>query len=157
TFGARADGFDGLGLEDGPVVAILASCAALLLATLGESLHARRVRRVARLAFGPSGRPALWARLVVVLRVLSFCGVTWGLVAWLMLKPKVHKINEIAESDFKNLLIVYDVSPSMRLVDAGPTQQQSRRQRAVDLLKSFFERTPIELYKVSVIAVFTGA
>jgi len=139
------------------VVALLATCAALLLATLAEALHARRVRRIAKLAFGPSGHPALWARLIPALRVLSACAVSWGLVTLLTLKPKVHKINEIAESDFKNLLIIYDVSPSMRLVDAGPTQQQSRRQRAADLLKSFFQRTPIELYKVSVIAVFTGA
>ena len=139
------------------MVALLASCAVLLLATLAEAMHARGVRRIAKLAFGPSGHPALWARLVPGMRVLSVCAVTWGLVTLLTLKPKVHKINEIAESDFKNLLIIYDVSPSMRLVDAGPTQQQSCRQRAADLLKSFFQRTPIELYKVSVVAVFTGA
>lgn len=139
------------------MVAILAACAALFLATLGEVVHGRRVRRVAHLAFGPTGKPALWARLVPAMRVLSVAAVTWGLVTLVMLKPKVHKINEIPESEYKNLLIIYDVSPSMHLVDSGPTQQQSRRQRTADLLKSFFQRTPIELYKVTVVAVFTGA
>jgi Ca-activated chloride channel family protein len=112
---------------------------------------------VAGLAFGPRRRPAIWALLAPFFRVLAATAATWGLVTLLLLPPKVHKSGEIPDSEYKNLVIVYDASPSMRLVDAGPTQQQSRRQRAADLLKSFFARTPIELYKVSVIAVFTGA
>lgn len=139
------------------MVALLAAAAALMLATLAEVLYSRRVRRVALLAFGPHGKPAFWARLAPFLRSVSVALLAWGLVTLMLLKPKVHKLNEIPDSEYKNLLIVYDVSPSMNLVDAGPTQQQSRRQRTADLLKSFFERTPIELYKVSVVAVFTGA
>jgi Ca-activated chloride channel family protein len=139
------------------LVAILVACAALFFMSAAEALHWPRVQRVAGLAFGPSRRPALWAMLTPFLRVIGVTAVSWGLVTLLLLPPKVHKIGEISESDYKNLLIVYDASPSMRLVDAGPTQQQSRRQRAADLLKSFFARTPIELYKISVIAVFTGA
>jgi Ca-activated chloride channel family protein len=73
------------------------------------------------------------------------------------IKPKVHKTDVIPESEYKDLILVIDVSPSMRLVDAGPTQKQSRMKRASDLLKSFFERTPIERYKVTVVATFTGA
>ena len=58
---------------------------------------------------------------------------------------------------FRNLLLVLDVSPSMRLQDAGPTGKQSRRKRAADLLKSFFERIPIDHYRTTVLAVYTGA
>src|SRR5438477_9357914 len=119
------------------LVAILVACAALFLMSAAEALHWPRVQRVAGLAFGPSRRPAFWARLAPFLRVFATTAVTWGLVTLLLLPPKVHKSGEIAESDYKNLLIVYDASPSMRLVDAGPTLQQSRRQRAADLLKSF--------------------
>jgi Ca-activated chloride channel homolog len=139
------------------LVAILVACAALFLMSAAEALHWPRVQRVAGLAFGPSRWPALWVMLAPFLRVLAATATTWGLLTLLLLPPKVHKAGEITESDYKNLLIVYDASPSMRLVDAGPTLQQSRRQRAADLLKSFFARTPIELYKISVIAVFTGA
>lgn len=139
------------------LIALLTACVALFLMTAAEALHRVRVRRVAGLAFGPSQKPALWARLAPALSVLASAAVTWGLVTLLLLPPKVHKTDEIPESEYKNLIIVYDASPSMSLVDAGPTQQQSRRQRVADLLRSFFSRTPIELYKVSVIAVFTGA
>ncbi len=34
-----------------------------VVAALAEWIHRRRVRRVAHLAFGPRGRPALWTRL----------------------------------------------------------------------------------------------
>jgi Ca-activated chloride channel family protein len=55
------------------------------------------------------------------------------------------------------LLLVLDVSPSMRLQDAGPAGKQSRAQRSADVLRSFFERAPIGHYKISVLAVFTEA
>jgi Ca-activated chloride channel family protein len=45
----------------------------------------------------------------------------------------------------------------MRLVDAGPEGKQSRSQRATALLKSFFERVPIDRYRTSVIATYTEA
>src|SRR5262249_33075592 len=56
-----------------------------------------------------------------------------------------------------NLLLVLDVSPSMRLEDAGPTGKESRRRRAADLLTSFFTRIPADHYRTTVLAVWTEA
>jgi Ca-activated chloride channel family protein len=54
-------------------------------------------------------------------------------------------------------LLVLDVSPSMRLVDAGPEKKESRMQRARKVMNSFFERAPVEDNLVSVVAVYNGA
>jgi Ca-activated chloride channel family protein len=139
------------------MVAEAVACAVVVLAVAAEQLHARRCRRVAALAFGPTRRPAPWVWAAAPLRVLAVGALAWGLVTLLLLPPKVHKANVIAEGEYRHLLLVLDVSPSMRLQDAGPSGKQSRMQRAADLLKSFFERVPIELYRVSVVATYTGA
>lgn len=128
-----------------------------VLAVAAERLHARRVRRVAPLAFGPHRRPAAWTFAAPPLRVTALAALTWGLLTLLQVQPKVHKTNFIPENEFRQLLLVLDVSPSMRLQDAGPTGKQSRAQRAADLLKSFFERTPVERFRTTIVATYTGA
>jgi Ca-activated chloride channel family protein len=45
----------------------------------------------------------------------------------------------------------------MHLVDAGPSRKESRTQRARELMESFFERIPLEEFKVSVVAFYNGA
>jgi Ca-activated chloride channel homolog len=139
------------------MVAELATAAVVLLAIAAEYLHARRCRRVAGLAFGPENRPARWVLAAPLLRMLAIGCTCWGLATLLLLQPKVHKIGEIEEGEYRHLLLVLDVSPSMRLEDAGPTRKESRMKRAAALLTSFFERVPMERYRVSVIAVYTGA
>jgi Ca-activated chloride channel family protein len=139
------------------VVAKLAALAVVVLAAAAERLHARRVRRVAALAFGPTGRPAMWARLAPLLRVAALGAACWGLTTLLLLTPRVHKAGVIPESEYRHLLLVLDVSPSMRLQDAGPERKQSRTQRAADVLKSFFERAPVEQYRTTIVAVYTEA
>jgi Ca-activated chloride channel family protein len=139
------------------VVAELATCAVVLVAVAAELLHARRTRQVAALAFGPGRRPAPWVPLAPLLRVAALGALCWGLVSLLLIEPKVHKVGEIREGDLRHLLIVLDVSPSMRLEDAGPTGKEPRMHRAAALLKSFFERAPIELYRISVVATYTEA
>ncbi|HEY1068394.1 MAG TPA: vWA domain-containing protein, partial [Pirellulales bacterium] len=139
------------------MVALLAALGLATLAIAAESLHALRVRRVAHLAFGPRGKPALWALAAPLLRVVALAACGWGLTTLLYLPPKAHRSGEILERERKHLLLVLDVSPSMRLQDAGPTGKQSRTQRASDLLQSFFSRVSIDLYRTSVIAVFTEA
>jgi Ca-activated chloride channel family protein len=139
------------------LVAELIALAAAILMTSAELLHARRVRRMAALSFGPGRKPALWTRLAPPLRVAAAAAVAWGLTTLCFLQPKVHKTGIIAENEYRDLLLVLDVSPSMRLQDAGPEGKQSSRQRASDLLKSFFARVPMELYRTSVVAVYNGA
>jgi Ca-activated chloride channel family protein len=139
------------------MVAILIACAVVMLAAAAEVLHVRRCQRVAGLAFGPGLRPAFWVHAAPPLRVVALGGLTWGLVTLLVLIPRVRQAGVIAEADYRNLLLVLDVSPSMRLQDAGPTGKQSRRKRAADLLQSFFQRIPVDHYRTTVIAVYTDA
>jgi Ca-activated chloride channel family protein len=139
------------------MVAELATCALVILATAAETIHARRSRRVALLAFGPDERPALWAHLAAPLRVLGLAALCWGLFTLLSALPKVHKANPLANVDPRHLVLVLDASPSMYLKDAGPTKKQKRSERAAQVMQSFFERIPIELYRVSVLAFYTEA
>lgn len=139
------------------MVAILAACAAVILATAAEVLHARRCRKVETLAFGSSRRPVLWASLAAPLRVAALAGMTWGLATLPEVKPRLRKTGLIPENEYRNLLLALDVSPSMRLQDAGLEGKQSRRQRAADVLKSFFERVPIGQYRTSIVAFYTEA
>jgi Ca-activated chloride channel family protein len=139
------------------VVETLAILGATLLCALGEWLHQRRVQRVAGLAFGPSNKPRAFARLWPLLRTAAFAALAFGLVSLLQIEPKVHKTGALSESELQHLVLVLDVSPSMRLVDAGPSQQQSRMQRASDVMESFFRRVPVEQYRISVVATYNGA
>ncbi len=131
--------------------------AAVALCALGEWLHQSRVRRVAELAFGPSGKPRAFARLAPLLRTLACGALAFGLSTLLQLEPKVHQTGVLKDSEIQHLVLVLDVSPSMRLVDAGPTRQQSRMQRARDVMESFFRRVPVEQYRISVVATYNGA
>lgn len=139
------------------MVAELSALAALIVVVLAEVLHQRRVARLARLAFGPTGRPSPWVRAVPVLRVVAAGAVAWGLVTLLLLKPKTHTAETVPDNKKRHVLLVLDVSPSMRLKDAGPNRDQTRRARATTVMESFFQRVPIEQYLVSVIAVYSSA
>lgn len=133
---------------------------ALLAVLVAEALHARRVHRVARLFFGPRERPAPWVRGVPFARAAAAGALAWGLWTLLMIEPMKHSASDAELSrggDYEHVLLVLDVSPSMRLVDAGPTKSQSRMQRARAVMESFFERVPLEQYRISVVAVYNGA
>jgi Ca-activated chloride channel family protein len=57
----------------------------------------------------------------------------------------------------RHVVILLDVSPSMRLQDAGNDRQLVRMQRARDLIESLFDRVPIQQYRLSVIAFYDKA
>lgn len=139
------------------MVAEFAGLFALVLAAVGELLHRRRVRRMAHLLFGPDARPARWVAAVPWLRALLHGGLAWGLVTLLLVPPRVHESGEVPDEEWRHLLLVHDVSPSMQLRDAGPNGSQSRAERAKDLLDSLFERVPIGKFKMTVIATYNGA
>jgi Ca-activated chloride channel homolog len=139
------------------VVAEWAALAAVVLAAIGELLHRGRVQRLAKLLFGPGGRPAPWVATVPWLRVLAHGALAWGLVTLLDIEPRVHQTGEVPDEEWRHLLLVYDVSPSMQLRDAGPDGRQSRTERATDLMDSLFERVPIGKFKITVIATYNGA
>jgi len=139
------------------MVSLLVALGAALLIMIGELFHAARMRRGARLFFGPDARPRHWVRSVPVLRSLAGGGLAWGLVTLMTIVPSVHESDRIPDEEWRHLVLVLDVSPSMMLRDSGPGGRQSRRERAKELVDSLFERVPIGKFKISVIATFNGA
>jgi len=130
----------------------------LLLAALGEWLHARRCRAVRRLAFGPRGEPARWTRAAPWLRIASVGLLSWGLLTLFLIQPKSARSDELLpEGGYRHLVIALDVSPSMRLADAGPQKQQSRAARGGEVLMSLLQRIALEQVRISVVAFYTGA
>ncbi len=138
------------------MVAEFAAFVVGLLAAVAEIVHRRRVSRVARLAFGPGGKPRLWARLDSLVRVAALGAVAWGLVTLMLVQPKVHRAEVLDKNELRHLVMLLDVSPSMRLEDAGPTKKEPRLGRVATLMESFFDRAP-EPFRTSVVAVYNGA
>lgn len=139
---------------------LLSGLAALLLAGLAEWLHARRVRRVAILAFGPARRPARWATAAGPLRCFAAAGLVWALLVLFWLPPNRRTPGQDRPVPFeklKHVILVLDVSPSMRLRDAGTTGDQSRMVRAREVMESWFRRIPMNEYRVSILATYTKA
>jgi len=142
------------------MVALWIAIAAGSLCALAEWLHARRVRRIAYLAFGPEGRPASWTPLAVIFRIGSFGLLTWSLVVLWQVdaagRSSKHDV-KLADDEIAHLVIALDVSPSMDLVDAGPAGTDNRATRARDVLRSMIDRIDLQRVRVSVIAFFGTA
>ena len=139
------------------MVAELIAFAVAVFAGIAESLHAMRVRRLARLAFGPVERPRAWAVWAPALRVAALTLMAWGLATLLSTEPRIYLAEEVKPGEEKHLLILLDVSPSMRLSDAGPEKEQPRRLRARDIIESFYSRVSTAKYRTSVLAFYNGA
>ena len=132
--------------------------AVVLVVALGaELLHARRVRKLARLAFGPKQKPALWVPAAGPLRAVMLGALVWGLASLFLVPPKVHQARKVDPRQIRHVVLVLDVSPSMKLKDAGPELSESRSERAAELLQSFFQRVPMEQVRLSVVATYNGA
>jgi Ca-activated chloride channel family protein len=139
------------------MVTFAAVAVAVVLTLVGELLHARRVARVAALVFGPGGRPAPVALAAPLLRPLAVGLLAWGFATLAQLPPKIHRGEEVPPEEWRHLVLVFDVSPSMLLKDAGAGGDQTRVARARELIDSLFERVPLGKFKLTVIATYTGA
>jgi Ca-activated chloride channel family protein len=128
-----------------------------LAAVIAEKIHQRRCSRMGRLAFGPDGAPRAWTRLAPALRVLSLTALTWSLLFLFQIQPKVAVDQKRSSAAYRHLILVLDVSPSMRIPDAGMEHKQMRSQRASVVLTTIFDRVLMDQTKVNVIAVYTGA
>lgn len=138
-------------------IAEFTTVAVLIIASGAEAIHLVRTRRLAALAFGPWRHPAFWAHIAPPLRVLAYGMLTWGLITLMLVPPKTHNSLEIESSKQRHVILLLDVSPSMRLTDAGPDGDLSRTQRGAQVLESLFDRVPIRQYKLSVIAFYNEA
>jgi Ca-activated chloride channel family protein len=139
------------------MIAAWTSLGIAALAIFGEWQHARRCRRVARLAFGPAGAPRTWTRVAAPIRVLGVTLLAWGLVQLYLLAPRVARPVLMPEGGYRHLVIALDVSPSMQLKDAGPDRKQTRAHRASEVILSVLERAVLEQLRVSIVAFYTGA
>ena len=140
------------------IIAIAAWVAtgAAVLASFAEWLHARRVRRLSRLAFGPDSQARLWTRLVPPLRVVALAGAVWALVVLIAFNGS-SRARERNAAATRHLMVLLDVSPSMQLEDAGEGGGDKRSTRAAGLLKSVMERAPSEQVKITMACFYTDA
>lgn len=139
------------------VTAILVALVALAIGALAEQLHARRVARVARLAFGPTGRPAPWARAAPHARAIALGLAAFGATA-LFLHDPLEGNGEPNPRASRQLLVVLDVSPSMNLSDAGPGgEKMMRGVWAGKVLQGILDRIDMKDTRVSMIAFYTKA
>lgn len=142
------------------MVEVMVAIGAVLAVALAEAIHVYRCSRVARLAFGPSGRPSTLGFIAPILRPAAAGLLAWGLMTLLLIEPRVitnGADRKLAPNEVRHLVLLLDVSPSMRLDDAGASRQIRRIERAAELMESFFERVPLEQYRISVIAVYNGS
>ena len=138
----------------------LAPLAALVLCAAAEFFHSRRTRRMARLVFGPAGRPRAWVMIVPAARALAAAAVCWGLIVLLRIDATAWdgaRPSGAEKQPVHHLVIALDVSPSMQLKDAGPKQDQTRADRAREVLRSVLDRIQLRRTRVSVVAYFTEA
>ena len=121
---------------------LLLALAALLLATGAEWIHHGRVRSVAALAFGPGKKASLAGQFAPLVRIAGIGMLVWGVTTLLLLPPLAHRstVKEVEPKERQHLLLVLDVSPSMRLRDAGATGKESRMDRARAVLESVMAR-----------------
>jgi len=139
------------------MTSVLSTFGVMLLAALAEWLHVRRCRRVARLAFGPSGQAREWTRSVPWLRVVSVSALAWGLATLLHLGPRAVRSEKVPEGGYRHLVLALDVSPSMQLTDAGPGRKQTRAKRAGEVLSSLLQRVATDQVRISIVAFYTDA
>jgi Ca-activated chloride channel family protein len=136
---------------------MLAGVSVLLLAMIAEWLHARRVRRISHLAFGPAGQPRAWVWLAPLARAGGLALMAWGMTALYRMDPKFHRPQEPPAHAQKRILIALDCSPSMDLSDAGDKKDEMRSKRAGRVLMSVLDRISLEQARVTIVAFYTGA
>jgi Ca-activated chloride channel family protein len=136
---------------------LLIACAALASSFLAEWLHRRRLQRVARLAFGPTGAPARWAAAAPALRCACVAATAWGATTLALYDP-VHVDEKPAKQASKQLLICMDVSPSMMLKDAGPAAEKvTRAAWAGKVVHGILDRLDTDTTRVTLFAFYTDA
>ncbi len=141
-------------------ITLIATLTAFILATGAERLHWRRIQRTRRLAFGPEGKISSITVVAAILRVLTLSALAWSLTTLVILPPKAHrtKLTEVENKERRHLLLVLDVSPSMRLKDAGTEKTKlTRTERASKLIQSLLQRTTDEKLHITMVAVYNGA
>ncbi len=137
-------------------LALWAALGTLAIGAVAESLQARRVRRLGRLAFGPDEQPRSWTAIVPAVRVLALSAFVGSLVLLLAFEGG-SRANERRAATVRHLMVLLDVSPSMQLQDAGEGAQKKRAVRAAELLRSVMDRAPGDEIKITMACFYSHA
>lgn len=138
---------------------LLVALLVLLLVSLAEWLHGRRIQVVARLTFGPKARSLPWTRAVPGLKAVGLSAFAWGLTTLWLLKleaPDAASARERQDAEATRLVFVADLSPSMFLADAGPEGALTRHARMREVVEAILQRVSGNL-RFGVIAFYTDA
>ncbi len=130
--------------------------AVLLFTALAEWLHARRIRAVGRLAFGPVSQARAWTRLVPWLRPLAFAAFAWGLAVMVDLHFAEQDGKKPSAKTPARLIFVADLSPSMKLKDAGSDGKLTRQERIRESVEGVLMRVGGDL-RYGVVGFYTDA
>lgn len=144
--------------SDQMLIPIAAAVLLAVLTLIAELFQQRRIRRLRWLVFGGDGYVSRWVQTVPWIRMVATGLLTWSLITIWFLPPQSYRPGQGEEVPFqklKHIVMVLDVSPSMRLQDAGPKQDLSRMARAREVMESYFQRIPMNEYRVTVIATYT--
>jgi Ca-activated chloride channel family protein len=135
---------------------LLAAAVVLLLTAGAEWLHARRVRRLARLAFGPAAAARAWTLAAPFLRVAALTAFAWGLAVMIQLHLVAEKGGKSEGKVSPRLVFVADLSPSMKLKDAGPDGKLTRQERIRESVEGVLMRVGGDL-RYGVVGFYTDA
>lgn len=140
------------------MTALLIAISTSLLVAGAEWLHHRRVTPIRFMLFGRGGRPAPWAGLAPLLRVLA-CGVlAFGITTLIRIDgTKGAEAGAAKREPDQHLILALDVSPSMTIKDAGPGGNLARNTRASDVMRSVLNRLDTARVRVSVVAFYSSA
>jgi Ca-activated chloride channel family protein len=125
-------------------------------AVIAEFLHARRCRRVARLAFGPDSKPRTWTLIATPLRIASLAGLAWSLLTLLASDGRSQESGRKPPTP-RDMVLLLDVSPSMKLRDAGADGKMSREEQAAAVVRSILDRIPPDYVRITLIAFYSDA
>jgi Ca-activated chloride channel family protein len=140
-----------------PEIAVVIALAVSVLVVAAEWLHARRVERVRRLAFGESRMPQRAMFAASLLRVVGAGAAAWGLLFLVGYDP-VAVDTTPSKAASNHLLLLLDVSPSMQLQDAGAQDPKiSRAQRAGEVVQAVLDRLDMESTRITIVAFYTDA
>ncbi len=149
------------------ISALLAAAVCVGLAALGEYWHGQRSAGVARLAYGPEGKPLAWTKFAPFLRVLSVGLLAWGLAILVFSEQEAVDTDSLARDsaeeeevdpeDIQRVILAIDISPSMNAIDAGPKKEQRRKDRLMDVVEGVLGRIALTRTRFTVVVFFTSA
>ena len=84
------------------MVAMMIAILAALVTAIAETIHSRRIHRVGKLAFGPTGLPCSVGRVLPWFKPVAVGLLTWGLITLVNTNPKVYQQATVTEEEIRH-------------------------------------------------------